>query len=65
VVVAQGAGSAELRAALQEWLPIKDNGALAGTAAAAVVAALPALNGNGNVAVTSEAGRGALAFIQV
>ncbi|EFN55341.1 hypothetical protein CHLNCDRAFT_134349 [Chlorella variabilis] len=66
VVVGEGAGTPELRAALAEWLPIKDNGALAGTAAAAVAAALPAANGNGNGngAVVSEAARGALAYIQ-
>ena len=67
VVVGEGAGTPELRAALAEWLPIKDNGALAGTAAAAVAAALPAANGNGNGngTVVSEAARGALAYIQV
>ena len=40
VVVDEGAGGEELRAALSEWLEVRDNGALAGAAAARVEAAL-------------------------
>jgi hypothetical protein len=64
LLLGEGAGSPQLRAALAEWLPVRDNGALAGAAAAAVLAAVeggPAANG----VPVSEAARGALAYITV
>ncbi|KIZ02108.1 putative pyruvate-flavodoxinoxidoreductase [Monoraphidium neglectum] len=62
VVVSQGVGSEELRAALGEWLKVKENGALAATAGRAVEAALGALPAaaRGDVAT---AGGAALAHV--
>lgn len=66
VVITEGSGSEDLRTALAEWLPLKDNGALAGPAGAAVAAALAALpaEAGDNGAAPSAAGVGALAFLQ-
>jgi hypothetical protein len=60
VAVAQSAGSEELRAALGEWLKVKDNGALAGAASAQVEAALKASPPPSDV---NTAGGAALAHI--
>ena len=57
-----GAGSEQLRQALSEWVPVKDNGALAGPAAEAVKQALAGCEGvNG----ADTAGANALRYIQV
>lgn len=65
LVLAEGAGSPALRSALAEWLPVRDNGALAGTAAAAVLAAVQGGGAAADGAASSEAARGALAYISV
>lgn len=45
VVVQEGAGTPGLRAALEEWLPVRDNGALVPIAAKAVQVGVPSLGG--------------------
>lgn len=66
VVVQEGAGTPGLRAALEEWLPVRDNGALVPIAAKAVQEALGECGGRGTglAAPTTASGEGALAFLQ-
>jgi pyruvate-ferredoxin/flavodoxin oxidoreductase len=66
VLVEQGGATPDVRAALGEWLLTKDNGAAAGTAAKAVIAALKAAGGDGRLATTdSTTVQGALAYLRV
>ncbi|GAB4822569.1 hypothetical protein N2152v2_009615 [Parachlorella kessleri] len=61
VVVQEGAGTEQLRAALTEWIPVRSNGALAGPASEGVKAALAACaDANG----AESAGANALRFLQ-
>lgn len=57
----EGAGSDELRAALEEWLPVKDNGMLSGPAASEVAKALGSDHSNGVPYPAQEA----LSFLKV
>jgi len=50
----------------QDWIPVKDNGAIAGAAAKEVTAALEAMGSDGHLATTDTASaQGALTFIRV
>lgn len=66
VAVQEGTGTPAFRAALEEWLPVRDNGALAPIAAKAVQEALAECGGRGNgkTAPSTDSGAGALAFLQ-
>lgn len=70
VVIEEGAGSSGLRKALEEWLPVKDNGALAGLASTEVQAQLQAITSgvqtskSGSFSFASPAGQGALDFLE-
>lgn len=66
VIMEQEAGTPELRAALGEWIPVKDNGAIAGSAAKVVTQALEAMGSDGQLATTdATSAQGALAFLRV
>ena len=51
---------------LQDWIPVKDNGAIAGAAAKEVTKALEEMGSDGHLATTDTASaQGALTFIRV
>ncbi len=61
MVIQEGSGTEQLRTALAEWIPVRNNGALSGPAGEGVKAALAACS----AAAGETAGSNALKFLQV